>query len=204
MCKGLSLTALADDQRKAKEAALNELEAYIYKVKNRIMDDEDKLKAVSTEEQRQEVVDLANNAEEWLYDEGRDQKVEVYQEKQKEIRVKAEAIFHRYSELTARPEAMKKARSSLAEVKNIVSTWAEKMPHITQEEKDKLLDTVSKAEAWLEEKDELQAAKSPFEDPVFDSADVPLQLRTAGMLLDRLMKKPKPAPPAPEKVLYID
>lgn len=45
----------SDDERKAKEAALNELEAYIYKVKNRIIDDEDKLKLVSTDEQRQEV-----------------------------------------------------------------------------------------------------------------------------------------------------
>ena len=34
---------------------MNELEAYIYKVKNRIIDDEDKLKLVSTDEQRQEV-----------------------------------------------------------------------------------------------------------------------------------------------------
>lgn len=45
----------SDDERKAKEAALNELEAYIYKVKNRIIDDEDQLKLVSTDEQRQEV-----------------------------------------------------------------------------------------------------------------------------------------------------
>jgi hypothetical protein len=67
---------------------LNELEAYIYKVKNRILDDEDKLKSVSTDEQRQEVIDLANAAEEWLYDEGRDQKVEVYVTKQNEIRYK--------------------------------------------------------------------------------------------------------------------
>ena len=44
-----------DDERKAKEAALNELEGYIYKVKNRILDDEDKLKLISSDEQRQEV-----------------------------------------------------------------------------------------------------------------------------------------------------
>jgi len=44
-----------DDERKAKEAALNDLETYIYKVKNRILDDEDKLKLISTDEQRQEV-----------------------------------------------------------------------------------------------------------------------------------------------------
>merc|ERR1719502_723016 len=41
-----------DKQRKAKEAALNELEGYVYKVKNRMMDDEAELAKVSTEEQR--------------------------------------------------------------------------------------------------------------------------------------------------------
>eukprot|EP01037_Dinobryon_pediforme_P042482 gene42482-52872_t len=87
----------------------------------------------------------------------------------------------------------------LADLKNQVSKWAEKLPHITAEEKDKLLEAVAKAEAWISEKEEAQAAKSPFEDPVFESGDVPLQLKPVGLIFDRLLKKPKPAPPAPEK-----
>lgn len=114
--------------------------------------------------------------------------------------MKAENIFYRLSELTARPEAVQKARGMLADLKNQVSKWAEKLPHITAEEKDKLLEAVAKAEAWISEKEEAQAAKSPFEDPVFESGDVPLQLKPVGLIFDRLLKKPKPAPPAPEKV----
>lgn len=88
------LMSSEDDERKAKEAALNELEGYIYKVKNRILDDEDKLKAVSTDEQRQEVLDLASATEDWLYDEGRNQKVEVYRTKQADLRLGSLLALH--------------------------------------------------------------------------------------------------------------
>lgn len=44
---------------------------YIFQVKNRIADEEDELKKVSTDEQRTEVVEMANAVEEWLYDEVR-------------------------------------------------------------------------------------------------------------------------------------
>lgn len=197
----LRLRALqdADDLRKAKEAALNELEAFIYKVKNRISDDEDKLKAVSTEEQRQEVVDLANAAEEWLYDEGRDQSVEVYKNKQGSIASKANAIFKRHSEVAARQEAVTKAKGQLQEVRKIVDGWSEKSPHITEEEKQKLLEAVEKAEKWIQDKLDEQAKVSAFEEPVFDSTDVPLQLKNLSIMFDKLARKPKPAPPIVDK-----
>jgi hypothetical protein len=34
------------------------------------LDEETELKKISTDEQRQEIIDEANNVEEWLYDEG--------------------------------------------------------------------------------------------------------------------------------------
>lgn len=188
-----ALTA-ADNARKAKEAALNDLEAYIYKVKNKISDEEEQLVIVSTEEQRQQVVDLANAAEEWIYDDGRYADVIVYSEKHKELKKLAEAIFHRHSELVDRPAAVTKAQSVLAEIRLKAASWPEKMPHITAKEIDSLLDAVIKAELWLEAKQEAQLGRTAFEDPVFDSSDVPAQLKPVGVLFDRLSRKPKPPP----------
>eukprot|EP00599_Poterioochromonas_sp_BG-1_P004886 CAMPEP_0173141230 /NCGR_PEP_ID=MMETSP1105-20130129/5369_1 /TAXON_ID=2985 /ORGANISM="Ochromonas sp., Strain BG-1" /LENGTH=913 /DNA_ID=CAMNT_0014054391 /DNA_START=66 /DNA_END=2807 /DNA_ORIENTATION=+ len=189
----------ADEIRKAKAAALNDLESYIYKVKNRLLDEEDKLKAVSTDEQRQEVIDLANTVEDWLYDEGRDQTVLVYKGKQTDIQTKAEAIFSRFTELTARSEAITKVKNSLEEVKKAVNSWAEKLPHITEEEKTDLLKLVEKADSWIEEKAEAQEKVSPFEKPVFHSSEVPAQLKPVKALFEKLLKKPKPAPPVEKK-----
>lgn len=142
----------ADDLKKATEAALNDLEGYIYKVKNNIEDQEKALKAVSTDEQRQAVVDLASSTMDWMEDEGRDQTIAVYAARQKDIQALAEPIFKRLSELKARPEAVAKARKSLKAVAAKVESWAEKLPHITEEEKEKVMAAVTKAEAWIDEK----------------------------------------------------
>ena len=114
-----------------REAAFSDLEAYIYKVKNRISEEEDALKEVrrrdtesetekrkymrtclhistymqirtnrhvhvhthththtqiSTEEQRQEIVDLGNETEDWLYDGGRTADVSEFKTKHNTIR----------------------------------------------------------------------------------------------------------------------
>lgn len=193
----------ADDLKKATEAALNELEGYIYKVKNTIADQEEELKAVSTEEQRQEVIDMANAAEEWLYDEGRGQTIAVYIARQKDIKSMADAIFKRAKEVPLRKSAVDKARKLLSSVTAKVATWEEKMPHITPEEKEKLLAAVQKVEEWISEKLELQDAASPYEKPVFESSEVTLQLKPVSAIFEKLLAKPKPAPPVVDKVSFL-
>jgi len=184
----------ADDARRKREAALNDLEGYSYKVKNRLTEEEDELKKVSTDEQRQEVIDLCNTTEEWLYDEGRSADMAAYKAKQKEITKIAEPIFFRFAELTARPAAVKQATKDLTEVRTKVGGWAESKPHITDVEKEKLLEAVTAAEAWIAEKEAAQALVKAHEAPVFESADVPQQLKAVGVQYEKLLKKPKPAP----------
>merc|ERR1711988_1363224 len=141
-----------DRQRKAKEAALNELEGYVYKVKNRLMDDEAELSKVSTEEQRTSLSELASATSEWIDDEaGQDTDLTIYKEKLTDIRTPAEAMFKRYSELTDRSAAILKAREQLIGVKTTVGKWTETMPQVTEEEKSKLLDLVEKANKWLDD-----------------------------------------------------
>lgn len=79
-----------------------------------------RFKQISTDEQRQEVVDMANAAEEWLYDEGRGQTIAVYQAKQQEIRSAADLIFKRHSEVAARKEEIAKAQKFSDVVKSKV------------------------------------------------------------------------------------
>lgn len=189
-----------DRQRKAKEAALNELEGYVYKVKNRMMDDETELSKVSTEEQRTSLSELASATSEWIDDEaGPNIDLTVYKLKLTDLKRPAEAMFKRYSELTDRPAAVAKAREQLVGVKTTVGKWTDTMPHVTDEEKSKLLDLVEKATTWLEDKEEAQSKQPVHEDPVFDSADVMPQLKTVSLNFEKLLRKPKPPPPKPSK-----
>lgn len=189
-----------DKQRKAKEAALNELEGYVYKVKNRLMDDEAELGNVSTEEQRTSLLDLVSATSEWIdMEAGPNIDLTLYKLKLTDLKVPAEAMFKRYSELTDRPAAVAKAREQLVGVKTAVGKWSDTMPHVTDEEKSKLLDLVEKASTWIDDKVEAQSKQPAHEDPVFESADVMPQLKTVGLTFEKLLKKPKPPPPKPAK-----
>jgi hypothetical protein len=49
--------------------------------------------AVSTSEQREEIIESCNSIEDWLYEDGRQAELSEYKSKQSGVKVKAEAIF---------------------------------------------------------------------------------------------------------------
>ena len=51
-------------------------------------------------------------------------------------------------------------------MKTTVAGWAESKPHVTEEEKSKLLEVVEKAVTWLDEKEAAQKQKKLTEDAV--------------------------------------
>ena len=184
-----------DRSRRAQEAALNSLEGYILSTKSKILEDEEDLSKVSTDEERSGVVTLCDEIEDWLYGDGRGATVVAYKEKEREVSKVAESIFRRYSELTSRPQAVAKARKQLEGIKKRVAKWPDTMPQITSNETEKMIDLVDKVEHWIDEKEAEQAKKSPFEEPEFLSSDVVSQMKPVASLLDRFLKRPKPVPP---------
>jgi hypoxia up-regulated 1 len=186
-----------DRQRKAREAALNQLETYIYSVKAKISDDETELAKVSTEEQREKISTFCMELEDWLYEDGMNADVAGYKAKEGEIRSLAEPIFHRSRELTARPAAIVKAKEQLASVRKVAAGWSETMPHIAANETEKLEDTVAAAEKWLADAEERQTTKESHEEPAFDSTEVPPVLKPVSAVFQKLLRKPKPPPPTP-------
>ena len=69
------------------------------------------------------------------------------------------------------------------------------MPHITTEEKEKLLETVIRVESWIDDNINAQSKLTAFEPPAFTSTEVANQLKPLTIQLDKLLKKPKPTPP---------
>jgi hypoxia up-regulated 1 len=183
-----------DRQRKEREAALNALEGYMYLVKNKISDNAEELAAVSTAEERQAVLDLCDQTEEWLYGDGREQPVAAYTGKEKDVKSLAEPIFRRHTELTERPSAVAKTKKQLEGIRKRAAAWNDTMPQITANETEKMLELVDKVDNWLTEREAEQATKSPFEEPAFFSTDIAPQMKPVANMLDRLLKKPKPAP----------
>jgi len=183
-----------DKERVMLEESRNKLESYIYHVKNKLSDDEERIGKVSTEEQRATMRKLAEDAEEWLYEDGYSADLPTMEDKYAELSAPAEKVFFRVSEMTARPAATKELTNKLDKIVSLMKKWETSMPHITEEERTGVLDKVEELKKWITEMEEEQSKADPTEDPVFNSADVPPKSKPIEVMVTKLNRKPKPKP----------
>ncbi|CAB9528712.1 Hypoxia up-regulated protein 1 (Fragment) [Seminavis robusta] len=191
----LQALAKKDKERVLLEEAKNKVESYVYHIKNKLVDDEENIGKVSTEEQRAEVLKLAEDAEEWMYEDGSTADLATTEDKYAEISVPAEKIFNRVKEMTARPEAVVAMKGRLTKVGELMTKWETTMPQVTEEERGEVLKLVDDVTAWIKEKEEAQSKVEAHEDPAFTSAEVPIQIKPIEVLVAKLKRKPKPKPP---------
>lgn len=194
----MAYLAQKDKERVMLEAAKNKVESYVYLVKNKLIDDEENIAKVTTEEQREELRKLAMDGEDWLYDEGYTADLAATEAKYAELSEPAEKVWFRVKEMTLRPEAISALQSKLEKVETILKKWETDKPHITEEEKGDVMEKVEAVKKWIEEKEAEQAEKQAYEDPAFTSEEVPLQTKSIERLMGKLNKKPKPKPPKKE------
>ena len=190
----LKALAAADELRRNKEAANNELEAFIYSVRGKFVDDEEALATVSTEEQRTAVVEMANELEEWLYDDGRNADLADYKAKHLGLKEISNPILERLHEKDARPKAVEDVRATIVKLEGKIEAWNDTMPHITEEEKEKINAMIEDVKVWIDGKLEEQEKLEAHEDPAFKSTQVELQLKPVLSMYQKLYKKPKPKP----------
>jgi hypothetical protein len=191
--------ARLDKERMMLEEVRNNFESYMYHIKNKLADDEEAVAAVSTQEQRDELLKSAADAEDWMYDEGYDASLEVYKAKYDELTAPAEKVFSRVKEVPARAQAISELNKKLDKVVSLMKKWETTMPQITEEERTEILGKVEDVRTWISEKEEAQAAADPAGDPVFTSAEVPLQTQGIQASISKLSRRPKPAPKKEEK-----
>ena len=190
----LGMLAAADKERMMLEEAKNNYEAYIYNIRNKLIDNEDEIAKVTSEEQREALRQSAEDAEEWLFDEGYNADLKTFQDKHAELTTPAEKVFFRVAELTARPKAIAELSTKLDKIKELMKKWETTMDHITEEERTEVLDKVEEVRTWIEEKVAEQEKADATADPVFTSEEVPGQTKRIESIVARLMKKPKPKP----------
>jgi len=190
----LEMLAQADKERTMLEEARNDYEAYIYYIRNKLVDYEEEIAKVTSEEQRDALRKSAEDAEEWLFEDGYSADLKTFQEKHAELSAPAEKAFFRMSELTARPKAIDALSKQLAKVEDLMKLWETTMTHITEEERAEVLEKVGVARSWIEEKVGEQEKADATADPVFTSEEVPGQIKKIDAIVARLKKKPKPKP----------
>ena len=188
-----------DEERVKLEAAKNKVEGYMYMIKNKLVDDEETLAKVSTEEQREACRQAAVDAEEWLDEEGYNADLPTMEDKFAELSAPFERILLRVREMTDRPEKAAKLTKKLKDVEDLMIKWETTMPQVTEEERGDVMAKVEAARKWLSDKEDQQASKPPHEEPAYLSSEVGPQFKAVESLVMRLSKKPKPKPPKKEE-----
>lgn len=191
----LDYLAKVDEERKKLEEIKNKVESYIYHIKNKLIDDEDDINRVTTEEQREEVSKLATDAEDWMYEDGYDADYATYADKYAELSTPFEAIMYRVTERIARPDAIDALKKKLTKAAELLTKWETEKPQVTEEERGDVKAKMAEVEKWIEEMEGKQSETPDHETPAFKSADVPLQFKGVEKLMKSLSKKPKPKPP---------
>mmetsp|Transcript_31659 Transcript_31659/g.46706 ORF Transcript_31659/g.46706 Transcript_31659/m.46706 type:complete len:926 (-) Transcript_31659:2784-5561(-) len=186
--------ARKDKERQMLEETKNKVESYIYKIKNKLIDDEENIGKVTTEAQREEVSKLSADAEEWLYEDGYTADLATMEDKYAEISEPMEKILYRLSEMTARPAAVTALKQKLEKIEKLMEKWETTHPHITEEERAEVLAKVEEVKGWISEKEEEQSKVVGSHDPVFTSEECPGQTKPIEVMVARLSRKPKPKP----------
>jgi len=119
--------------------------------------------------------------------------------KYEELSAPAQKIFFRVSEMTARPDAINTLKEKLTKITALMTKWETTKPQVTEDERGDVLAKVKDVETWISENVAAQEAADVTEDPVFNSEDVPLQIKSIEKLVSKLNRKPKPIPKKEEK-----
>lgn len=186
--------AQRDKERMMLEESRNNVEAYIYKIKNKLEDDAEMIGKVTTQEQRDLVRKLAEDVQEWMEEEGYSADYPTMVDKFAELSTPFEKILLRVKESNDRPEAIVALKKKLDEIEQLILKWEESMPHITAEEKEPVSVAINDIRKWLADKEDAQSKKQPHEDAAFLSSEVPVQIKPVEALVVKLGRKPKPKP----------
>ncbi|KAK8462958.1 hypothetical protein SEVIR_1G298600v4 [Setaria viridis] len=144
-----------DAERRKTAELKNNLESYIYSMKEKLEESTDML-TVSTEQERESFTEKLNEVQDWLYMDGEDAQANEFKERLDQLKAIGDPILFRLSELKARPAACENARLYLSELQKIVKNWETNKPWLPKKRVDEVVSDAEKVRDWLEEKETLQ------------------------------------------------
>ncbi|KAK9827583.1 hypothetical protein WJX81_000587 [Elliptochloris bilobata] len=187
--------ALQDRRQEETNEKKNALEAYVYSLRDKLAV---QLRPFATESEVASLTELLDHMENWLYDEGEDEKKSVYVAKLDQLRAAGEPIARRHLEAAARPTAAAHLAATIDRLKAAATSSDAKLAHIPQADKDQVVTECDKAAKWLAEKQAAQASLRQTDSPVLTAEDIRKREGTVLRFCEPLLSKPPP-PPKEEK-----
>ncbi|KAE8723678.1 Heat shock 70 kDa protein 17 [Hibiscus syriacus] len=182
-----------DAERRRTAELKNNLEEYIYATKEKLETSEE-IEKVSSNDERQSVIEKLDEVQEWLYTDGEDASSTEFQDRLNSLKAAADPIFFRFKELTARPEAVEVARRFLTNLQQTILGWETDKPWLPKDRIDELSSSMDKLKTWLDEKEVEQKKMPGYSTPVFTSEEVYEKVFNLQDKADSFKRIPKPKP----------
>ncbi|BAF09812.1 heat shock 70 kDa protein 17 [Oryza sativa Japonica Group] len=187
-----------DAERRRTAELKNNLESYIYSMKEKLEENTEIL-TVSTEQERESFAEKLNEVQDWLYMDGEDAQANEFKERLDQLKAIGDPILFRLSELKARPTACENARLYLAELQKIVKNWDSNKPWLPKKRVDEVVSEAEKVKTWLEEKEAIQKSTPVYSPPAFTSEEVYEKVLDLQDKVSSVNRIPKPKPKIEKK-----
>eukprot|EP00607_Mallomonas_marina_P007568 CAMPEP_0182417394 /NCGR_PEP_ID=MMETSP1167-20130531/1855_1 /TAXON_ID=2988 /ORGANISM="Mallomonas Sp, Strain CCMP3275" /LENGTH=830 /DNA_ID=CAMNT_0024590927 /DNA_START=105 /DNA_END=2597 /DNA_ORIENTATION=+ len=174
----------------------NELEAYIYSMRDKV---DGSLKEYRTNSEKSQLQELLVAAEDWLYNEGFEATKLQYARKLDELKALGSKLEMRQYEESNRQQACDGMRRQVELCKSFSTLKDDDHAHISDEERSTVRAAAENAESWLFDELEKQGSLLSYNDPVLTVDNISKKRQTLYMETNTIMSKPKPKPKAPEK-----
>ena len=174
----------------------NELESYIYDMRDKIVSDS-QLANYGTDAEKNAFSKKNEEIENWLYEDGFDATKSVYASKLEELKKLGGPIEARAAEALARPEAVASLQKNIEKYKNWLAEAQgnDKYSHITDEEFNKCHAKCDELASWVYGMMDKQGSLPSNVNPAFTAAEVNAKSTALTTVCGPIMHKPKPKPP---------
>lgn len=170
--------------------AKNDYEALIYSSREWISEEDNQV--YTTPETVEQFLKELSEGEDWLYEDGYDEKLEVYIERTQKLNSTYNPIRFRHSEHRVREEVVEPAKKYLANITEEINALHKQFPWIESFKIDRLKEMAYNATEWFNTTAAEQEKLQLHEDPVLSSEEIRDKVITLGKIMQMLSRTPKP------------
>ncbi|KAG1751254.1 Hsp70 protein-domain-containing protein [Suillus paluster] len=170
----------------------NALEEYVYDMRAKL---DERYSSYVQASEKEKLMGMFQEAEDWLYsEEGEDATKSAYVAKLDTLKAVGDPIVTRYREAEDRPKAMAHLRAALNDYISQATSSDEKFAHISESEKQKVVERCATVQKWLDDQTARQAERPKNVDPVLTSAEILKKREDVVYFAVPILTKVKPKP----------
>lgn len=179
------------------EERKNALEEYIYDTRGKL---DERYAAFVQPEEKEKILAQLTESEDWLYsEEGEDAAKSAYVSRLDNLVQLAQGVAERWKQHEERPRAAAELREVLNKYVNIFENEAEKYSHLSEEDKNVVIEKTATVAKWLDDMLYKQGEMPKNVDPKLKTQDILKNKDDVIYVVTPILSKPKPRAPEPPK-----